>query len=75
MGGKTLGVYAPGTSNYNNAAELQEQGRVNSIAPADYSEGSAPTCGSRVRSVRLLTGSRAIGIAHWLPTDMLLAMS
>lgn len=41
MGGKTLGVYAPGTSNYNNAAELQEQGRVHSIAAADYSEGSA----------------------------------
>lgn len=41
MGGKTLGVYAPGSSNYNNAAELEEQGRVNSIAPGDYSEGTA----------------------------------
>ena len=41
MGGKTFGVYAPGESNYNNAAELEEQGRVNSIALADYSEGTA----------------------------------
>jgi len=41
MGGKTLGVYAPGPKNYNNAAELQEQGRVHSIAAADYAEGSA----------------------------------
>jgi hypothetical protein len=41
MGGKTFGVYAPGDSNYNNAAELEEQGRVNSIAEADYQVGTA----------------------------------
>mgnify|MGYP001458116309 FL=1 len=41
MGGKTFGVYAPGAKNFENAAVLQEQGRVNSIAEADYSEGSA----------------------------------
>ncbi len=35
-GGKTLGVYAPGDANYDNAALLEEQGRVNSIAEADY---------------------------------------
>lgn len=40
-GGKTLGVYAPGGENYENAARLQEQGRVQSIAAADYTEGSA----------------------------------
>lgn len=40
-GGKTLAVYAPGQRNYENAYLLQEQGRVNSIALADYSEGSA----------------------------------
>ena len=40
-GGGTLGVYAPGPKNYENAAMLQEQGRVNSIALADYSPGSA----------------------------------
>lgn len=40
-GGKTLGVYAPGDKNYENAAMLQDQGRVNSIAEADYTEGSA----------------------------------
>lgn len=40
-GGKTLGVYAPGDANYDNAALLEEQGRVNSIAPADYSADSA----------------------------------
>lgn len=40
-GGKTLGVYAPGDKNYENAAQLEEQRRVNSIAEADYSEGSA----------------------------------
>lgn len=39
-GGKTLGVYAPGKSNYENAAQLEEQGRVQSIAAADYEEGS-----------------------------------
>lgn len=41
MGGKTFGVYAPGAANYENAASLEEQGRVNSIAEADYSEGSS----------------------------------
>lgn len=41
FGGKTLGVYAPGMKNFENAALLEEQGRVNSIAPADYTEGSA----------------------------------
>ena len=40
-GGSTLGVYAPGVRNYDNAASLEEQGRVNSIALADYSEGSS----------------------------------
>ena len=39
-GGKTLGVYAPGRANYESAAQLQEQGRVNSIAAADYTEDS-----------------------------------
>lgn len=41
MGGKTFGVYAPGEKNYNNAADLEEQGRVHSIAEADYREGTA----------------------------------
>ena len=41
MGGKTFGVYAPGRANYENAATLEEQGRVNSIAEADYTDGSA----------------------------------
>jgi len=40
-GGKTFAVHAPGDKNYENAYLLQEQGRVNSIALADYSEGSA----------------------------------
>lgn len=40
-GGKTLGVYAPGDKNYDNAALLEEQGRVNSIAEATYTQGSA----------------------------------
>lgn len=40
-GGKTLGVYAPGERNYENAAQLEEQGRVNSIAPGDFTVGSA----------------------------------
>lgn len=39
-GGKTLGVYAPGDANYDSAAQLEEQGRVNSIASADYTEDS-----------------------------------
>lgn len=41
MGGKTLGVYAEGEKNYENAATLLDQGRVNHIASADYSEGTA----------------------------------
>lgn len=41
MGGKTLGVYAPGARNYENAALLQDQGRVNSIAEANYDPGSS----------------------------------
>ncbi|VEH91025.1 hypothetical protein [Propionibacterium australiense] len=40
-GGKTLGVYAPGDENYENAAKLEDQRRVNSIAEANYDEGSA----------------------------------
>lgn len=40
-GGKTFAVHAPGQRNYENAYVLQEQGRVNSIALADYSVGSA----------------------------------
>lgn len=40
-GGKTFAVYAPGQPNFENAYLLQEQGRVNNIALADYSEGSA----------------------------------
>lgn len=40
-GGKTFAVHAPGQRNYENAYILQEQGRVNSIALADYSVGSA----------------------------------
>ncbi|AZZ42957.1 haloacid dehalogenase-like hydrolase [Acidipropionibacterium jensenii] len=40
-GGKTLGVHAPGRENFGNAYSLQEQGRVNSIALADYTKDSA----------------------------------
>lgn len=40
-GGRTLGVYAPGNSNYESAALLEEQGRVQSIAAADYTPDSA----------------------------------
>lgn len=44
MGGKTLGVYAPDLPgdgrNYENAAGLEEQGRVNSIAEANYEADS-----------------------------------
>lgn len=39
-GGRTLGVYAPGDANYDNAALLEEQGRVNSIAEANYTPNS-----------------------------------
>jgi hypothetical protein len=39
-GGKTLGVYSPGAeANYESAASLEDQGRVNSIAEADYRAG------------------------------------
>ncbi|MFN8193775.1 MAG: hypothetical protein U0R80_05750 [Nocardioidaceae bacterium] len=41
MGGKTFGVYAPGEANYENATSLEEQGRVNSIAEADYRKDSS----------------------------------
>ncbi len=42
FGGKTLGVYVPNSdANYENAASLQDQGRVNSIAEADYRPGTA----------------------------------
>lgn len=40
-GGRTLGVYAPGDANYESAARLEEQGRVQSIAAADYRETEA----------------------------------
>lgn len=41
-GGKTLGVYTKGKStNYENVRTLQDTGRVNSIAEADYTPGSA----------------------------------
>lgn len=40
-GGRTLGVYAPGDRNYESAARLEEQGRVQSIAPADYEQDGA----------------------------------
>jgi hypothetical protein len=40
-GGKTLGVYAPGsTADFRKANELQRQNRVQAIAPADYRPGS-----------------------------------
>lgn len=38
-GGKTLAVY--GEDNYDGVQQLQDEGRVNSTAPADYSLGSA----------------------------------
>lgn len=41
-GGKTFGVYVPGSpEHYDGVASLQDQGRVNSIAEAVYTEGSA----------------------------------
>ena len=40
-GGRTLGVYAPGDKNYESAARLEEQGRVQSIAPAEYEQNGA----------------------------------
>jgi len=58
MGGKTFGVYAPGAKNFENAALLQEQGRVNSIAEADYSEGSAAERWLE-RSIRQIAGEIA----------------
>jgi hypothetical protein len=39
-GGRTLGVYT-GASNYDGVQRLQDEGRVNSIARADYREGEA----------------------------------
>ncbi|HEY3472601.1 MAG TPA: HAD family hydrolase [Amycolatopsis sp.] len=41
-GGMTFGVYTRGssTSNYDGVRQLQDDGRVNSIAEADYREGS-----------------------------------
>lgn len=40
-GGKTLGVYTRGTgTNYEGVRRLEDDGRVNSIAEADYTEGS-----------------------------------
>src|SRR5215211_2752001 len=40
-GGKTLGVYAPGSAHdFRKANELQRQRRVQAIAPADYRPGS-----------------------------------
>lgn len=38
-GGRTLGVWTNG-ANYENVKQLQDDGRVNSIAKADFSEGS-----------------------------------
>lgn len=38
-GGKTLAVY--GDKNYDGVQQLQDEGRVNNTAPADYSPGSA----------------------------------
>lgn len=41
-GGRTLGVYTPGAkSNYQGVKQLQDDGRVNSIAEADFRENSA----------------------------------
>jgi len=41
-GGRTLGVYTAGNkSNFAGVKQLQDDGRVNSIAAADYTEGSA----------------------------------
>lgn len=39
-GGRTLGVWTDG-DNYDNVRRLEDDGRVNSIAKADYSEGEA----------------------------------
>jgi hypothetical protein len=40
-GGRTFGVYVPGSAeHYEGVASLQDQGRVHSIAEADYAEGS-----------------------------------
>jgi hypothetical protein len=50
-GGRTLGVYAPGERNYESAASLEDQGRVQSIAQADYSEGQ-PAAMWLTRAVR-----------------------
>jgi hypothetical protein len=70
-GGKTLGVYTLGErSNYDGVRRLQDDGRVNSIAEADYRENSAADlwlmsslkaiaqgiCERRERSIRGITG-------------------
>jgi len=40
-GGRCLGVYQTGEkSNFDGVKQLEDEGRVNSIAPADYSEGT-----------------------------------
>lgn len=41
MGGKTYGVYGPGKDKeFKQVNQLQQQGRVNSFGPADYTRGS-----------------------------------
>jgi hypothetical protein len=40
MGGKTLGVHPPGQKHFESAATLEEQGRVQSMAEANYTKGS-----------------------------------
>jgi hypothetical protein len=70
-GGKTLGVYTLGErSNYEGVRGLQDDGRVNSIAEANYTENSAAylwlmsslrtiatgICERRERSIRSITG-------------------
>jgi len=41
QGGKTLGVYTPGSAAaFAKADHLQRQGRVQAVSPADYTEGS-----------------------------------
>lgn len=39
-GGRSLGVYQPSGVNYAGVKQLQDEGRVHSTAPADYTEGS-----------------------------------
>jgi hypothetical protein len=41
FGGKTFGVYTPGSAeHFDNVASLQDQGRVNSIGEANYKSGT-----------------------------------